>query len=99
MQFTASRIHGKLLFFRGIVYCRASVFMDSVAQQLIGRPLPERRIVVQVTDDFPTQTPQVIYVPTDRLRRKAGGGQMLDKRPEAYDQRFARRQVFFQPHP
>ena len=49
--------------------------------------------------DLSTQHPKVVHVPTDGLRRKAGGCQMLDEGPETSQQLFTRWQVFFQSHP
>src|ERR1019366_7556118 len=53
----------------------------------------------EVADDLSAQRPKVVHVLTDGLRRKTRGCQMLDEWPEASNQFFSWRQVFFQPHP
>jgi hypothetical protein len=52
---------------------------------LIGWLLSQRRIVVQVADDFSTKAPQVVHVLANRLSREPGRGQILDKGSEADD--------------
>ena len=72
-------------------------FVDSIAEQLSSKPFSEGGIVVQVTDDLAAQRPQIVHVLTNGLGREAGGGQMLNERPETEDQRFPWRQIFLNP--
>src|SRR6202022_2172053 len=72
---------------------------NPIAKKSLGSDLSQSRVVVQVADNFSTQQPEVVHVSANGLRGKTRGGQMLDEGPEASDQFFPWRQVFFQPHP
>ena len=99
MEFAAGGIEGVLLLFRAVVDEWAAVGMNRLAKKSLRSNLSQRRGVVQVADNFSTQYPEIVYVPTHGLRRKTGCGQMLDEWPEANNQFFTWRQVFFQSHP
>src|ERR1700733_10978531 len=92
-------MEGVLRFFRAVVDEWAAVDTNHIAEKLLGSDLPQRRIFVQVTDDFSTQQPEVVHVPANGLGGKTRRSEMLDKGPEASHQLFSWRQVFFQPHP
>ena len=72
-----------------------SVFMDGIAEELIGRPSSQRRIVMQDMGDFSSEAPQIVHVVANRLGREPRGSQILDEGAEADDQSFTRRQVLF----
>jgi len=76
-----------------------SVFMDGIAEELIGRPSSQRRIVMQDMGDFSSEAPQIVHVVANRLGREPRGSQILDEGAEADHQSLTRRQVLFQPHP
>ncbi len=59
----------------------------------------QRRIVVEVSDEFPAEYPHVIDVFPDSPRCEGRRGEGFQEGPEQCDQLFARRQIFFQSHP
>jgi hypothetical protein len=91
MELFAGRVHGALLFFRAVVDRRSSIFVDRFPQETFRGTLSQRGVVVQVTDDFAAQCPEVIDVLANGLGGEAGGRQMLNERPETEDQCFPRR--------
>ncbi len=99
VEFAAGHIKGVLLLFRAVVDQWAAVGMNRLAKKSLRSNLSQRRRVVQVADNFSTQCPEIVYVPANGFRRKTGCGQMLDEWPEASNQFFPWRQVFFQSHP
>ena len=99
MEFAAGGVEGTLFFLRAVVNERAAVLVDRVAEKPLRSNLSQRRVFVQVADDFSAQPPEVVHVPTKGLRGKTRGGQLLDEGSEASQQLLAGRQVFFQLHP
>ncbi len=72
MEFAAGRIEGVLLLFRAVVDQWAAVGMNRLAKKSLRSNLSQSRRVVQVTDNFSTQYPEIVYVPAKGLRRKTG---------------------------
>ena len=85
MELTAGRVHRSLLFVRCVVDCRTSVFVDGFAEQLVHRPLAQRRIVVQVADDLSSYCPEVVHVSADCRFGEALRREMFDEGPKAND--------------
>ncbi len=72
VEFAAGRIEGVLLLFRAVVDQWAAVGMNRLAKKSLRSNLSQSRRVVQVTDNFSTQYPEIVYVPAKGLRRKTG---------------------------
>ena len=70
MEFAAGGIEGALLLFRAVVDQWAAVGMKHIAKKSLHGDLSQRRGVVQIADDFSTQRPEVVHVPTHGLRGK-----------------------------
>jgi hypothetical protein len=67
VEFAAGRIEGVLLLFRAVVDQWAPIGMHRVAKKSLRSDLSQRRRVVQVTDNFSTQYPEIVYVPANGL--------------------------------
>jgi 3-oxoacyl-[acyl-carrier protein] reductase len=72
VEFAAGGIEGTLLVFRTVMNERAAVLVDRIAEQPVRRPLSERRVEVQVPDDFSTQQPKIVHMAANGLRGKSG---------------------------
>jgi hypothetical protein len=47
---------------------RAAVLVDHLAEKLFRGDLSQRRVFIQVADDFSAQQPEVVYMPANGLR-------------------------------
>src|SRR5579885_2982318 len=81
VEFAAGGVERALGLLGAVVNGGTAIFVDSAAQESVGRSFSQGRVVMQVPDDLTAQHPEIVYVPMDRLGRKAGCGQMLDERP------------------
>jgi hypothetical protein len=71
VEFAAGCIEGLLFLFRAVVdQWAAAVGINGLAKESLRSSLSQRRGVVQVTDNFSTQYPEIVYVPAHGLRRK-----------------------------
>ena len=73
--------------------------LDHREEDLLHWLLSQRRIAVEIADEFPAQCPHVIDVFLDRLRRQIRRCQMFEERTEQDEQLLAGRQIFIQTHP
>lgn len=77
VELAASGIERDLLLLRAVMNERAALLMDLCAQQSGGREFSERRVFVEITDEFATQQPKVVDMLADGLGSKTGFGQTL----------------------
>ena len=71
VELAASGVERALLVLRAVVDERAAVLVDGVAKKSVSSHLSEGRVVVEVADDFSTQTPEVVHVPANGLQGKS----------------------------
>ena len=81
MELPAGGIKGSLLVFAAVIEKWTTVF-DHFEEVLFNRPFSQRRIVVEVANEFPSQHPHVVDVFLDGLRRQIRGGQIFEKGTE-----------------
>lgn len=62
MKFAAGGVEGPLGLLGAVVNGGATVFVDRAAQESVGGSFSQGRVVVQVPDDLPAQTPQIVHV-------------------------------------
>jgi hypothetical protein len=60
VEFAAGGIEETLLVFRAVMNERAAALVDLIAEQPVRGSLSERRVVVQVPDDFSAQPPKIV---------------------------------------
>jgi hypothetical protein len=72
VEFAAGRIEGVVLLFRAVMDQWAAIGMNRLAKKSPRSNFSQRRRVVQVADNFSTQYPEIVCVPPNGLRRKAG---------------------------
>jgi hypothetical protein len=70
VELTAGGIQRALLLLRGVMNKRTTVFVDDIAEKEVRSHLSARRVVMQVTDDFSAEQPQIVHVPANGLRGK-----------------------------
>lgn len=73
MAFAAGGIEETLLVFRAVMDERAAILVDRIAQQPVRGSLSERRVVVQVPDDFSIQQPKIVPMAAQGNVAKTGG--------------------------
>ena len=85
--------------FPAVVYQGAAVLVDHIADQLFRGDLSQRRVFVQIADDFTAEQPHIVDVVLDGSFRQAGPSEMKQEGHEAFDESSARREVLFHTHP
>jgi hypothetical protein len=83
-----------------IALCQGpAIVIDLLGENLLDAFSSQRRVFIQIPDDFSAQCPQVIDVLLNRFGRQIRGDQIFQEGPETSHQPLARWQVFFPPHP
>ena len=99
MKSTAGGVEGALLFLRVAWNQRPTVFMDVVSEHTLDRRSSQRRGLIQISNDLAAQQPKIVHVSANGFLGKAQPNHVLNEGPETSYQSFARRQIFFPPHP
>lgn len=68
MQLAASGVEGTLLIVGAVVNGGTTKFMDGLSEEPLHRKLAERLVVMQITDDFAAETPEVVHVVANGFR-------------------------------
>jgi hypothetical protein len=99
-ELAAGRVQGALCFL-GIAAMnqRPALVVKEIKQHALDRYFSQSRIFVEIADDLSAQHPQVVNVFANGLPGKPGRNQMFQEWPEASNEFFSRRQVFFESHP
>ena len=67
VQSSAGGVEGSLFVFRAVVDEWAAILVDQFAEQLWHGNLFQRRVFMQIADDFSAQQPEVVVGDTYRL--------------------------------
>jgi hypothetical protein len=77
VKLTAGGVEGTLLLLGAVVNERATVLVNHATEELVSSLRSQRRVVVQVPDDFSTQQPKIVHMAANGFRGKRRGCQVF----------------------